>query len=326
MLIYCEKCNDGVVPVCRDYESEFEVRGKKYRYTGARGYCPNCGELIDESPDIDLRRRDIAYRKTENIITIDQINEILGKYNIGKKPLAKLLGWGENTIVRYVDGYMPSKTYSDILLNLLNDVSYMSSLVNENYININQLTVKKVRTSIKKLNEINKSEIDIVANYIINKIEEVTPLALQKILYYAQGFYMAFFDTPLFENDCQAWVLGPVYTNIYYKYKDNKRNPIVEDNNYEFDKYLDKSKTEFLNRIIEYFGLYSGTALVRMTHSEQPWLIARKGYNEEDKVDVIIDKEIIKDYFVNVKKSKNMININDIKKYSSELFDKIQCG
>lgn len=69
MLVYCEKCDSGVEPICKDYESEFEVRGKKYKYLGAKGYCPNCGDLIDECPEIDLIRRREAYNKGEYKMT-----------------------------------------------------------------------------------------------------------------------------------------------------------------------------------------------------------------------------------------------------------------
>ncbi|MCR5186573.1 MAG: DUF4065 domain-containing protein [Clostridia bacterium] len=46
-------------------------------------------------------------------------------------------------------------------------------------------------------------------------------LALQKMLYYAQGFYKAFTNNYLFDDDCQAWTHGPVYNTIYTEYKEN---------------------------------------------------------------------------------------------------------
>ena len=35
------------------------------------------------------------------IISKKEIEQILEKYNIGKKPLSLLLGWGEVTVIRY---------------------------------------------------------------------------------------------------------------------------------------------------------------------------------------------------------------------------------
>lgn len=38
--------------------------------------------------------------------------------------------------------------------------------------------------------------------------ERLTNLKLQKLLYYQQGFHLAFFGTPLFAEDVEAWMYG----------------------------------------------------------------------------------------------------------------------
>lgn len=72
------------------------------------------------------------------------------------------------------------------------------------------------------------SKIESIANYIINKSMEITPLALQKLLYFSQSFHKVFLDIFLFDDDCEAWVHGPVYNDIYFKYKDHGYNPIED--------------------------------------------------------------------------------------------------
>ena len=62
------------------------------------------------------------------------------------------------------------------------------------------------------------SKIESVAEYLIIKCGEITPLALQKLLYYSQAFCKLFTDSYLFEEDCEAWVHGPVYRCIYENY------------------------------------------------------------------------------------------------------------
>ena len=51
----------------------------------------------------------------------------------------------------------------------------------------------------------------------------VSPLKLQKILYYEQSWHMVSFgrENTLFSVAPQAWVNGPVYPEIYREYKDN---------------------------------------------------------------------------------------------------------
>ena len=65
--------------------------------------------------DQNEERIEELYRKRKNLITISEIKKILNKYNIEKRPLSKLLGMGELTITRYMDGQLPSKKYSDYL-------------------------------------------------------------------------------------------------------------------------------------------------------------------------------------------------------------------
>ena len=39
----------------------------------------------------------------------------------------------------------------------------------------------------------------------------ITNLKLQKLVYYAQGYHLAYFGTPLFSNRMEAWQYGPAY-------------------------------------------------------------------------------------------------------------------
>ncbi len=49
---------------------------------------------------------------------------------------------------------------------------------------------------------------------------------LQKLLYFIQGVYSALYGRPIFEEDCRAWVHGPVYPEVYELFRDFKYNPI----------------------------------------------------------------------------------------------------
>lgn len=45
--------------------------------------------------------------------------------------------------------------------------------------------------------------------------EKLTNLKLQKLLYYQQGFHLAVFGIPLFNEDVEAWMYGPVVPDVY---------------------------------------------------------------------------------------------------------------
>jgi uncharacterized phage-associated protein len=40
---------------------------------------------------------------------------------------------------------------------------------------------------------------------------------VQKLLYYAQGHYLAMFGRPLFDDPVQAWSRGPVMKDVYHQ-------------------------------------------------------------------------------------------------------------
>ncbi len=329
---FCEKCNNMVEFEIKEIAEKVEIKGREYGYNRLIGYCKNCGEEIssNELNDENLIRIDKAYRSKENIITTEEINKILSKYKIGKKPLSKLLGWGEVTLIRYLNGDVPSKIYSDQLYKILNDEEYMDFLVEKNKDLITDRAYKIVKEAINKqkgnefkYNTSIESEIEIIAEYIIAKGKEITPLALQKILYYSQGFYKAFFGKFLVEDDCQAWVHGPVYVCIYEKYKEFKSANILIDIDYDIEDIIVDEKRELLDVIIKYFGYYNGKALEKMSHYEVPWINARRGFLPVENSNNIIKKEDIKEYFEKVKNKYDMLNILDIKKYSEDQFKRV---
>ena len=179
---FCENCNQLVEYEIKEINEIIEIKGKEYKYKRLVGYCQNCGEEIssNEITDENLERIDKVYRHEEKIITTDEINNILSKYKIGKKPLSKLLGWGEITLIRYLNGDVPSRVYSDQLYNILNNEDYMNKLVEENKKLITDRAYNNVKESIKKIKETTfksdtEKEIDIFAKYIIVMGKEITP-------------------------------------------------------------------------------------------------------------------------------------------------------
>lgn len=117
-----------------------------------------------------------------------------------------------------------------------------------------------------------------VANYFLalgeaNEAEDLTNLKLQKLVYYAQGFHLALFDKPLFDNEIQAWTHGPVSPELYSHFKDkaNSGEPVPFDND-TFVQNLNDEEKELVEEVFNVFGKYSAWKLRDMTHTEQPWM------------------------------------------------------
>jgi uncharacterized phage-associated protein len=309
-------------------DKEKDIKGKVIKYVAKVAYCEECESeiFVSEIRDFNLKELDIAYRKVEDLIIIEDIEKILERYDIGKRPLSLLLGWGEGTLTRYVDGDTPSKPYSDMLKRILEDKIYYLEILEQNKDSITSVAYRKSMVAAEEIaattvNEISKLESAV--RYLLMQTLEITPLALQKLLYFAQGFQKAFRNNFLFEEDCEAWVHGPVYRNVYEKYRSYGYNPI-EENELSFENInLSDDEKELLDYIVLYFGCYSGKVLEKMTHSEESWRVARRGFMDWEISDMIIEKNEIDSYFSSVKDKYKMLNLTDIKDYSKDLFSKL---
>lgn len=333
MFGFCDECRDMVKYTIDTREGLSEVKGEEVKYAEKIALCNECGKeiFISEIMDENLKAIDEAYRSDKDLITIEEIEEILEKYDIGKKPLSSLLGWSDVTVTRYIDGQLPSKQYSDELYNILQNPSYTREVLEKNKDNLTDLGYRKVNDKLKAMEEVSikdleaLSKIEIASEYIISLTGDITPLALQKLLYYVQGFYSAFIGEYIFEEDCEAWIHGPVYNQIYHKYKDYRYHPIdrYKTNVDIFKQLLTEDEMEIIKNVVSNFGRYSGKLLEEMTHYEKPWRDARVGLNSTEKSNRVIDKNSIKLYFQDVIKSYSMISILDIKDYTVDMDDKI---
>lgn len=326
--VFCEECRDDVSYYVKNVQMTGTVKGKEYHYYGKEAHCQKCDSLVfvPELQDHNLSALYSVYREENNIISLDLIREIPEKYDIGKRPLSLLLGWGEQTFSRYCDGDIPSRQYSDILTKIYYDPRAYSELLESNKDNLkSDNSYEKSRRAVDMLlspSRFESSKINKVIQYLLNRCEDITPLALQKALYYIQGFYFAFNKMFLFSEDCQAWAHGPVYVNVYYKYKDYRFNPTEKIP--EFDSSIfSASEKAVCDSIINNMCCYSGKVLEYFTHTETPWIMARGDLPLYALSDRIIEKAAIGKYFEDVKEKYNMVNPGDIKAYSQEMFNQL---
>ena len=103
-----------------------------------------------------------------------------------------------------------------------------------------------------------------------NEGDGISNLKLQKLVYYAQGFYSAIFNKPLFDNEISAWTHGPVVQDLYHEYKTYVSNRIHVPTDFN-PSSLGKEECELIEEVFEVFGQYSGWKLRNMTHEESPW-------------------------------------------------------
>lgn len=323
----CEYCRESVEYKVFSREVEDEVDGVVINYTEEYAVCNECNNeiYVGEIHDRNLYQFNEAFKISSGIITVNEIEEIFSKYNIGKKPLSILLGWGENTVSRYISGDFPNKKYSDVLKRILEDPNYMLIILEENKSNITDVAYNKCKNNILQYTVNNKLSINELASYIISK-HDITPKTLQKILYFIQGFSMAFNKKLLFNDIPQAWVHGPVYPEVYNNYSNFKYNIIDSMSNIKDDINLNiyDNEKKLVDCVLRFFTKYSGDVLEEITHIESPWLNARAGLAKNEPSKNPITLESISEYFIQVKNKYNMINYYDIKQYLDDMLTKTE--
>lgn len=250
----------------------------------------------------------------ENIISANEINKIIEKYNIGKRPLSIILGFGEITITRYLDGKSITKQKSDILKEVLDNPDVFLDYLEKNKGEISNIAYAKSKRKVEELLNTkfdNDEIIEKVSQYIIKNNDETTNLSLQKILYYCQLFSYVIFNRPLFNSKCSAWDHGPVFSNIYYKYKSNENELTPVDS----DTTFDSNTNDLVDEIIKDFGCYSGKVLCYFTHTEDTWKQAYQNINSE------ISSIAFERFAKSIKEKYKINKISDIAKYSEKLMN-----
>jgi uncharacterized phage-associated protein len=119
-----------------------------------------------------------------------------------------------------------------------------------------------------------------IAEYILARAYEngelVTNLKLQKLLYYAQAWYMVHHEGKrLFSDDIEAWKLGPVVRELYKKYKRyGNRSVDNEECGEESIRKLTLYERSFIDGFLAEFMEFTAISLVNMVHAETPWIEA----------------------------------------------------
>ena len=124
--------------------------------------------------------------------------------------------------------------------------------------------------------------------------EILTNLKLQKLLYYSEAWHLAIFEQPLFEEDFEAWVHGPVLPSQYQRFRDYRWKPIVE----EIGRpSLAEGYERHFCEVVDVFGSETAVALELMTHRERPWLEARGNLGPEVPSSAKISKETMRETY-----------------------------
>lgn len=85
----------------------------------------------------------------------------------------------------------------------------------------------------------------------------------QKLVYYAQAWSLVWDGRPLFPNPIEAWRMGPVVPSLRQSPSEIGETPPAG--------VFSDSEMATLDAVTDFYGVMSGSALVELTHREEPW-------------------------------------------------------
>jgi uncharacterized phage-associated protein len=144
-----------------------------------------------------------------------------------------------------------------------------------------------------------------VAKYFLYRASQdgelITPLKMQKLVYYAYAWTLVKNNQQLFTEKIQAWPNGPVVPSLYQALKGYGAAPISSDflgikseteSNELFEKFSPEIKAT-LDDVYEKYMTKTAFELVVLTHSEKPWNEAREGLSPTEQSNKTISDSAI---------------------------------
>ncbi len=165
-----------------------------------------------------------------------------------------------------------------------------------------------------------------IANYLLDRgFSEnvpVSPMKLQKLVYFSHGWHLGITDLPLIDEQVEAWKYGPVVNSLFHAFKSFGNDSITryafefipsDENEFGFKRitpnvgderrnqteYPPDNSIQIVHRVWEIYKCYSAVALSNKTHEEGgPWhRIVKVEYGGNPPKGTDIPQQLIKDYF-----------------------------
>ena len=127
-------------------------------------------------------------------------------------------------------------------------------------------------------------EIQQVCDYIITRMagagKTLSVLTLQRLLYFAQGWHLAFYGGPFFEGRFQAWAQGPINRKIYDRFANRPLDSQVSaaDVSKAFDvASVSQEQSNHIRNVLEAYAKCEDPSFNEIINKDVPWLEARTG-------------------------------------------------
>lgn len=134
------------------------------------------------------------------------------------------------------------------------------------------------------------------AKYILESIGPMTAMKLQKLCYYSQAWSLVWDEEELFSEDFEAWANGPVVKELYDQHRKMFKVDLRTFSQGDSGNLNDIQK-ETIDKVLSFYGDKTAQWLSSLTHQEQPWVVARDGFEPMEYCNVVITKASMAEYY-----------------------------
>lgn len=135
------------------------------------------------------------------------------------------------------------------------------------------------------------------AEYILQAKGEMPAVKLHKLLYYAQAWSLVWDDRPLFDNVIEAWRNGPVVRDLYRLHRLEYAVAPGKFATARSAEGLRPEQRETIDAVLAFYGDRSSQWLSDLTHSEDPWRMARNGADANASGNEVISLASMAEYY-----------------------------
>ena len=147
----------------------------------------------------------------------------------------------------------------------------------------------------------------LVTHWHRDEYPSISPMKLQKLMYFVHGWHLAVHARPAVSEGFQAWKYGPVNEDTYHAFKRYRLRSILQlaterDSDGDEVAYIvadQESKFhEILHMVMDKYGSLSALQLSALTHSQgSPWHRTRIAVRDH------INDDIIRSHYIELAKS-----------------------
>ncbi|MHC9544600.1 MAG: type II TA system antitoxin MqsA family protein [Vulcanimicrobiota bacterium] len=293
MMNTCWECGKKM----QEKELQFtdKVKGEEFAFN-TMGIVCDCGYKnigAHQMDEYNIRLAD-AYREAHDLLTSDQIKKCRKFLNMTQQEFAEFLSVHVQSIKRWEHGHIQDPAMDQLIRFRMKERFPPKDIPVKT--EIPEAALEPICYSVSDV-------VDFILIIMQHSGEFITHLKLQKLLYYTQAWFLAFYKRSLFHEEFLAWEYGPVERSTYDRFKHYQRTSITED--IEPSTLPGYIKRHIYN-VMQVYAIYTAFRLAQLTHDEDPWKDARGDLADDAHSDNVVTKEAMTRYY------QSLLTRNDI--------------